>query len=259
MPSGWRPGWIRSRNAPRLSKSISRSWLKSAPSAALWNNLGNHYLVCGDAEKARAVFRTRPEIQSATCQREPATGAHCGGCSSGVRAPSNTCPGSTTRQPAVRLLRAEALHWAGKHDAALALLDSVQRAIGDDERLTVPIRRDLRAHRSLCPGRSGVQSRSCPAARKTSTCSSAWAVPRRAPDTPDRARGALEVALRLRPQSVEVLVELGQVYACASGLCQGNLPPCECPATGSARCRSRAGARACRPERRVLWGRCPRL
>ena len=105
-----------------------------APSAALWNNLGNHYLVCGDAEKARSYFervvKSNPQHANANLQlARIAVDAH-----QGARSLEYLSRTADT-QPAVRMLHAEALHWAGKHDAALAVLDTVQPTIGDDERL----------------------------------------------------------------------------------------------------------------------------
>lgn len=182
-----------------------------APSAALWNNLGNHYLVCGDAEKARSYFervvKSNPQHANANLQlARIAVDAH-----QGARALEYLSRAGDT-QPAVRMLRAEALHWAGKQDAALAVLDAIQPTIGDDERLTF-------LYGVTC-ARIGAYARAEEPlqkvlARRPDDFDVLFALGRAAARAghADRARAALEVALRLRPQNVELLVEIGQVYA----------------------------------------------
>src|SRR5689334_12740524 len=182
-----------------------------APSAALWNNLGNHYLVCGDAEKARSYFervvKSNPQHANANLQlARIAVDAH-----QGARALEYLSRAGDT-QPAVRMLRAEALHWAGKQDAALAVLDAIQPTIGDDERLTF-------LYGVTC-ARIGAYARAEEPlqkvlARRPDDFDVLFALGRAAARAghADRARAVLEVALRLRPQNVELLVEIGQVYA----------------------------------------------
>jgi tetratricopeptide (TPR) repeat protein len=181
------------------------------PSAALWNNLGNHYIVCGDAEKARSYFervlKSNPLHANANLQlARIAVDRHQG------QLALEYLSRVHDTQPAVGLLRAEALHWAGNSSAALTTLDSLEKATAGDERLVFLY--------GLTCARIGAYARAEAAFN---------AVLARHPDDFDvlfnlgraaaraghyeRARSTLEVALKLRPQSVESLVELGQTYA----------------------------------------------
>ncbi len=184
---------------------------KKAPSAALLNNVGNHYIVCGDTEKARSYFervlKSNPQHTNANLQlARIAVDAHQGG-----RALEYLSRVQIT-EPTVRLLRAEAMHWSGNASAALATLDAVQKEIGGDERLVF------------------LYGLTCARIRAYSRAEAAFnAVLTRHPENFDvlfnvgraaaraghyeRARSALEVALKLRPKSVESLLELGQVSA----------------------------------------------
>ena len=112
------------------------------------NNLGNHYVLCGDAEKARSYFERVLQAECAARQRQSSTGAHRRGPAQGARALEYLARVDDP-QPAARLLRAEALHWAGNQGAALAMLDGLQKEAGADKRLGLPLRTDLRQNRSL--------------------------------------------------------------------------------------------------------------
>ncbi len=179
------------------------------PSLAVWNNLGNHYLLCGDPEKARSSFervlKLDPRHANANLQlARIATDQHQGGRAleylSRVDDP----------QPAVRLLRAEALHWAGKPAEALTLLDGVQKQIAGDQRL-------LFLYGLTC-GRIGAYARAEAAftallVQHPDDFDILLNLGRAAARAEhyDRAQRALEVALKLHPDSVESLVGLGEV------------------------------------------------
>lgn len=181
------------------------------PSPALLNNLGNHYLICREPEKARGYFerllRLNPadvnaNLQLARLAAEKKQGAralqylsHVGG-----------------DDPAVLLIRAEALQQTGQTKAAGAILDGLFKDAGNDPRLLFAI--------GMTCGRAGLYGRA----------ESAFsAVLAHAPDDFDvlynfglaasraghseRARSALEVALKMRPGDVDSLYELGRVYS----------------------------------------------
>ena len=181
------------------------------PSAALYNNAANHYVVCGDAAKARSYFErvlklspqhANANLQLARLAADRHEGARALEYLSRVNDP----------QPPVRLLRAEALHWAGKRAEALALLDAAQKEIGGDPRLVFLY--------GLTCARIGAYARAEIAfnsvlAQHPDDFDVLFNLGRAAARAGhyDRARQALEVALKLRPESVDPLVELGQVYA----------------------------------------------
>ena len=104
------------------------------PSLALLNNLGNHYVLCGDVEKARSYFervlKLNPQHANANFQlARIATDQH-----EGTRALQYLSRVADS-QPNARLLRAEALHWAGKQSEALTMLDSLLKEAAVDPRL----------------------------------------------------------------------------------------------------------------------------
>ncbi len=182
-----------------------------SPSAALLNNAGNHYLVCRQAEKARACFEAllkispaheNANLQLARIAVERKQGA--------VALPYLAKVKDTS--PAVSMLRAEAMHLAGKTAAAAALLDAVQKAAGNDPRVlftlgTTAARMGQYARAEAAFGAVAVQvpgdfdvlfnlGRAASRARHY-----------------DRAQSALEVAVKLRPSETGALLELGRVHA----------------------------------------------
>ena len=184
---------------------------KGSPSLALLNNLGNHYVLCGDAEKARASFegvlKLNPQHTNANLQlARIATERR-----QGKRALEYLARVSDS-QPATRLLRAEALHWAGNHDAALTVLDGLRKEAASDYRLGFLY--------GLTCARIGAYDRAEAAFN---------AVLVQHPDDYDilfnlgraaarakhyeRALHALEVAVTLQPDNVDSLLELAEVKA----------------------------------------------
>lgn len=111
-----------------------RALAQGAPSAALLNNAGNHYLLCGQPDRARqcflALLKMNPAHQNANLQmarlsveRKQAEFA--------LRYLSKVKEDG----PAVALVRAEALHWTGKNTEAEAVLTSIQRDSKGDPRI----------------------------------------------------------------------------------------------------------------------------
>jgi tetratricopeptide (TPR) repeat protein len=182
---------------------------RGRPSPALLNNLGNHYLTCGAPEKARAAFelllKTNPAHVNANLQlARLETGRN-----HGAKALEYL---SRIKEPdaEILLVRAEALHQAGKPDAAAAALAECEKKAGDDPRLVYAL--------GMTCARIGLYERA-------ETAFSA--VLARYPDDFDvlynlglaaalarhyeRAQHAFEVALKVRPADVESLYEMGRV------------------------------------------------
>ena len=181
------------------------------PSAALLNNLGNHYLLCGDAEKARAYFerlvKVNPRHVNANLQlARIATDRH-----QGARALDYLSMVDDS-QPATRMLRAEALHWAGKTAAAMAMLDGVQKEAEADPRLQY-------LYGMTC-ARIGAYERATAAfnavlVQHPDDFDVLFNLGRAAARAKlyDRALRALEVAAKLQPDNVDALMELAAVNA----------------------------------------------
>ncbi len=152
--------------------------LAKGPAApALLNNLGNHYLVCGQPARAQSYFeqflKLNPAHENANLQlarlaTDRKQGAKALAYLERVKDSS----------PAVRLLRAEALHWEGKRGDAVKLLEAVEKeAVGDP--------RVLFTLGTVC-ARLGLY---------------------------DRAAAAFQAVLVKHPGDADVLFELGRTHA----------------------------------------------
>jgi tetratricopeptide (TPR) repeat protein len=186
-----------------------RALAEGSPSPALLNNAGNHYLLCGDAEKARSYFERllarNPQHPNANLQLARfAADRH-----EGARA-LEYLSRLHEAEPGIRLLRAEALHWAGKRAEANALLDSLQSEIGGDPRLVFLY--GLTCARIAAYDRAEAAFNAVLAERPDDfdVLLNLGRAAARASHL-DRARRALEVALQLHPESVDAMVELSQV------------------------------------------------
>ncbi len=223
------------------------------PSTALLNNLGNHYLLCGEVEKSRAYFerlvKVNPAHANANLQlARMAADRRQGALALGYLAHV------TDSQPATRMLRAEALHWAGKNAAALSMLDGVQKEARADPRLEYLY--------GITCARIGAYDRAV--AAFNSVLSShpddfevLFNLGRAAARAQmyDRARHALEVAVKLQPGNVDALMELAGVNVGAQGLrpCGLSSSPGKKAGSGASRDSASAGPRG--PGRRILRGR----
>jgi tetratricopeptide (TPR) repeat protein len=119
---------------------------QGSPSLALSNNLGNHYVLCGDVEKARSYFervlQMNPQHANANFQlARIATDQH-----QGMRALQYLARVADS-QPATRLLRAEALGGQAGCGADDAGRFSERGCRGSTPGLSLRI--DLRQDRSL--------------------------------------------------------------------------------------------------------------
>jgi Flp pilus assembly protein TadD len=181
------------------------------PSPSLLNNLGNHYLLCGQPAKAEAYFEQllklnpshpNANLQLARLATERKQGAKALEYLGRVK----------DADPAVRLLRAEASYWAGKRAAAGALLETLEKEASSDSRLLFALgltcarigaydRAEAAFHRVLLqhPADFNVLFNLGRAAARA--------------ENYDRAERALEAALKIRPDDADSLLELGLVHA----------------------------------------------
>ncbi len=192
-------------------KYYRQALAQGSPSPALLNNLGNHYLICGQPQKARSYFEQLIKINP----------AHANANLQLARIATDQRQGSKALEylarvkesgPAVRLLRAEASYWAGRHEAALSILNALEKEAGGDPPVlfslgTVYARigrydRAESAFQAVLvkqPGNFDVLFNLGRAAARAAHY--------------DRAQSALEVALKLRPGDADTLLELGLVHA----------------------------------------------
>lgn len=184
---------------------------KGAPSAALLNNAGNHYVVCGQAETARlsfeALLKINPEHQNANLQLGRIAAERRQGASA-LRYLARV----KDQGPAVSLLRAEAMHWAGKSTAAAGLLDKVQAEAKGDPRILFTL--------GITAARIGLYERaeaafSAVAVQAPGDFDVLFNLGRAASRAKhyDRAASALEAALKLKPGETGAMLELGRAHA----------------------------------------------
>src|SRR5258706_12117006 len=107
---------------------------KGSPSPALLNNAGNHYLVCGQTAKAQAYFERLLQISPVHANANRQLARIATEQKQGKKALEYLTRVKES-DPAILLLRAEALHWAGKPAASLTILDNLQKEALADPRL----------------------------------------------------------------------------------------------------------------------------
>jgi tetratricopeptide (TPR) repeat protein len=105
-------------------------------SPSLWNNLGNHYLSLGDVARAHRAYlevvaldahHLNANLQLATISVETGRGRQ-------ALHYLSELPSASGDQPAVKLLRAQALHLAGESGEAERLLGELEEETGNDPR-----------------------------------------------------------------------------------------------------------------------------
>jgi Flp pilus assembly protein TadD len=184
---------------------------KAPASPAVLNNAGNHYLVCGQPDQARSCFERLLKINPMHPNANLQLARIATDQKQGVKALEYLARVKDS-DPAVRLLRAEASHWAGKRTAALAILQGIEKEAHDDPRLLFTL--------GLTYARMGLYGRAEAAfngvlAKHPDDFDVLYHLGRAAARAQhfDRAQRAFEVALKLRPQDVEALFELGRLHA----------------------------------------------
>src|SRR5437879_7024521 len=115
-----------------------QSLSKEPLSAALLNNLGNHYLICGHPEKAEIYFERLLKINPAHANANLQLARIAVERKQGTRALQYLSQVKDT-SPAVRLLRAEAWQYAGKNAAALSILDALEQESKGDPRVLLAL------------------------------------------------------------------------------------------------------------------------
>ncbi len=184
---------------------------RGAPSPALLNNAGNHYLVCGQPAKAQQYFDKLLQVNPAHPNANLQLARLATEQKQGKKALEYLARVKEA-DPVILLLRGEALHWAGEPAASAKVLEEADKAAQGDARLLyllglscARIGRFDRAEAAfnsalaLLPGNFDILFGLGRAAARA--------------EHYDRAQRALEAAGKIRPDDLNVLVELGRVYA----------------------------------------------
>jgi tetratricopeptide (TPR) repeat protein len=182
-----------------------------SPSPALLNNVGNHYIVCGQPARAQAYFemllQINPLHQNANLQLARIAADQ----KQGKKALEYLAQVKEV-DPQVLLLRAEALHWAGRETESLSMLDRAAKESSGNPRflfllglscarLALYDRAEaaLNDALALAPGNFDILFNLGRAAARARHY--------------DRAQRALDAALKIRPEDMDLLLELGRVLA----------------------------------------------
>lgn len=184
---------------------------RGSPSAALLNNAGNHYLVCGQPAKAQVCFTRLLEVNPRHVNANLQLARLAVGRKDGGKALEYLARVRETT-PLTSLLRAEANHWAANDAAALALLADVEKEAAGDPRLLFAL--------GIGCARMGFYDRAesafnSAAALRPGEFDILFNLGRAAARARhyERAERAFEAALKIRPRDVELLLELGRVCA----------------------------------------------
>jgi tetratricopeptide (TPR) repeat protein len=178
------------------------------PAPSLLNNYGNHFLACGQPDRARPWFErllkldpahSNANLQIARLETEEKHGSKALAYLAHVKGDD----------PAIRLLRAEALHWAGQDAAAQSMLSSVDQ---DDPGIVFQF--------GLTCARIGLFDRAEAAfnsllIRHPGDFDLLFNLGRAAARAghADRAARALDAAMKIRPDDAGTLLELGLLCA----------------------------------------------
>lgn len=188
--------------------------LNLAPrSAGLWNNFGNHHLAKGNEEQARKAFlqvlAIEPQHANANLQLARMALSRSRG-AEGLRYLQNLKP-ADRKDTAVELLRARCLHLAGQREAAMSLVDRIEKEATGDERLAFSLG-VLLAEWDYYARAEGAFSRALEKDPANIEILRNLGLAALRAGHLDRAQRVLEVAVRQNPDDVESVFNLGRVY-----------------------------------------------
>ena len=194
------------------SESYYRAALAAGePSPALLNNAGNHYLLCQRPGQARLYFERLVKISPAHANANLQLARLAVMEREGDKALEYLARVNSVDGP-VRLLRAEALHWAGKREASLAAMNSLVKEAGSDPRALFALGIAFARLERYDRAEEVFQRVLIQEPGDFDALFHLGRAAARAGHYP-RARGALEAASKIRPADADVLLELGLVCA----------------------------------------------
>lgn len=183
-------------------------------SAGLWNNFGNHHLGRGNDAKARKAFlrvvaidpvHANANLQLARMALSEKHGAEA------LRYLENLKPAERSAVP-VQLLRARALHAAGQSDAALAVVDRLEKDPAGDTRLAFSLGVILAEWEKYDWAETAFSRALESDPANIEILHNVGLAAFRAGHL-DRAQNVFEIALQQRPEDVESLFNLARVHA----------------------------------------------
>jgi len=188
-----------------------RQALARAPtSPAVLNNFGNHHLICDQPAQAREYFERLLKLSPAHPNANLQLARMAADQKQGTKALAYLSKVEDTG-PAVSLLRAEALHWAGKRAEARSILEDIERQAGGDPRVLFTL--------GVTCARLGLYGRaesafSAVLAKRPGDFNVLLNLGRAASRARhyERALRALDTALQMQPGDAEALFELGLVH-----------------------------------------------
>lgn len=189
--------------------------LSLAPdSAALWNNLGNHHMARGDNEQARTAFlrvvAIDPQHANANLQLTRIALSRKQGAEA-LRYLENLKLADQSAT-AVQLLRAQALHWAGRTDEALAIADRLEQDANEDARLAFSLGMALAEWGKYEKAEAAFSRALEKDPANIEILSNVGLAALRAGHL-DRAQRVFEIAVQQRPDDVEAIFNLARVRA----------------------------------------------
>ncbi len=184
---------------------------KGSPSPALLNNVGNHYIICGQPGKAQTYFEKLLQINPLHPNANLQLARIAAGQKQGKKALEYLSKVKEA-DPPVLLLRAEALYWAGRMSESLRILDLAAKESTGNPRLLFLL--------GLSCARLALYDRAETAFSDALTLKPGdydilFNLGRAAARARhfDRAQRALEAALKIRPGDADLMLELGRVLA----------------------------------------------
>src|SRR5215831_12478008 len=182
-------------------------------SAGLWNNFGNHYVALGNSAKARSAFlrvvAIEPTHANANLQlaRIALYEKHA---TEALHYLRNLKP-SDQSDISVELLRARCLHLAGQPDAAMSIVDRLEKEPTGDERLAFSLGLLLAEWEKYARAEDAFSRALEKDPANIEILHNLGLAALRAGHL-DRAQRVLEVAVQQSPDDVESVFNLGRVY-----------------------------------------------
>jgi tetratricopeptide (TPR) repeat protein len=189
--------------------------LKLAPrSPGLWNNLGNHYLSRQDDKQAQAAFLRVVEIDPghANANLQLARIAVAGKHGADALRYLDQLKGPDQGAAAVEILRARALHAAGRTDSALAIIDRIEKDAAGDVRLCFSLGTTLAEWEKYDRAEAAFSRALEKDPANVEILHNLGLAALRAGHL-DRAQRVFEIAARERPGDVDSMFNLARVHA----------------------------------------------
>lgn len=196
---------------PEAKRYYNEALALTPRSVSLLNNLGNHYASAGDKDRARQQFlrvlafdaaHPNANLQLARIAVERKQG----------REALNYLTHVQGQETGIALLRAEALHWAGRSRESDSAIETLAKASSGNAPALFALGLAL-ARIEKFDGAEQMFSRVVELTPGDADALYNLGLAAARAGHMERSRGALETALKIRPGDVAILTKLGRVYA----------------------------------------------